>query len=440
LQLLVLYSVLVGWGRFAAAAEDPVPSLTGQAERQQESVWPDYFQSQRQERLVEEARRALVDFRFREAEDLLDQALQVNRASAGLYNASQLNVLDEMLEALLRQQKWREFDQRLDYMSWLIKRLYAEDPERLAEGLQRQSRWYRAAAAADSGTSSAWYLIQGKYLDWQAVSVLENHFGQSDPRLAPILYQIVLSHFYQTVSIERRGMTSFEFKTEQKVIANGWMSSRSETVRRSYRIGRELLQRISSIYALHPDASDVTDALLRIQLGDWEYLHGATEEALTLYRQAYRQLVRSGIPEAEVDAFFGRPQVLPVEQLQLRWEQVRAGAESGESALEFNAWSTVYPGAHSPIEFLQPPFNLPRRDNSRVRVLLRLNSGQELNQGSGGSDEKPEITVLEAEPDEENLRSRAVAEIPLLVFRPRLQSGELVDHEPILLDYRFAPE
>lgn len=433
---VVLAALLIGWSWQGHAADNPPRDEDRQPDGQP-AQWLDYFQPGREESLIDEARQAVLDFRFAVAEQLLDQALQVNRASAGLHNPSQLDVMDDILQAQLLQRKWQGFDQRLDYLSWLNSRLYADDPERLAEGLLRQSRWHRAAAAASSDSSSAWYLIQGKYLDWQAISALENRFGKSDPRLVPILYRIVLSHYYQTVSIERRGMTSFEFKTQQKVIANGWMSSRSETVRRSYRIGKELLERIRAIHAVQGDASMITDGLLQLHLADWELLYGAVAEAAALYRQAYRQLVEAGIVESALDDYFAQPRVLPLETLQLTWE---SATDQGPGALRFEAWSRVYPGVQVPAEFLKLPYSLQRTDSGRARARLTVNREPDDPLALDALNSGFDVQLLDVEPVSPQLQERARAEIPLLSLRPRLKGGELVAHEPILLDYRFAPE
>ncbi|MEZ5492626.1 MAG: hypothetical protein R3F50_20275 [Gammaproteobacteria bacterium] len=408
-------------------------TLTVQDGSETEPNWNDYYQAGREESLLEEARLALSESRFQEAERLLDQALQVNRASYGLHNPSQLGVLDAMLEAQLVQQNWTEFGQRLEYIDWLNRRLYAEHPERLAAGLQRLSRWHRAAAAVVEGTPSAWYLIQGKYLDWRAVSILERQFGRNDKRLAPILYQIALTHFYQTVSIERRGMTSFDFKTEEKKIANGWMSSRSETVRRSYRIGRDNLRRIQAIYAADSNSMNTSAALLKIHLADWEFLYGNSTTALQLYREAYAQLLEAGVAESAVDAYFARLQVLPEQQLLQEWQFPEAG-EEGE-VVSISAWSRVYPGAQLPVDFQQSLSSSPHQVRALLEFEVQADSDSaQFGYGIAG------MEFIDVAREHEQAAARASLEIPLLSFRPRLKAGELVAHDPVLLDYTLAPD
>ena len=304
-------------------------------------------------------------------------------------------------------------------------------------GLLRQSDWHLAAAGVIQRSQSAWYLIQGKYLNWQAVSILENSYGRQDPRLAPILYQITLEHYYQSVLSARRGTTSYEFETDGKAIANGWMSSRNESVKRSYRIGKDNLQRIRSFYTEESRTANPTDALLQIYQADWEFLHGNSSVALELYRDAFYRLLEAGVAESEVERFFNQLVKIPAQTLQTDW----IAPQSGDSlpAVEFFAWSTIYPGAETPETLLNPPFRLLSDGMQPVQVELKLEVSA--SESSGRFDYGVTgIDILSAPVKDDLLTARIRAEVPLVKFRPRLVAGELASHEPFLLDYIFAGE
>ncbi len=438
--LLVVWAVLCPLTASAqpATLSTPEPAVAASFEPNfagQEN-WNDYFQPVRQELLIEEARLARLEGRFQDAEQLLEQALQINRASSGLHNPSQQTILEETLETLLLQEKWLEFDEKLDYFSWLIRRLYSADPEQLAAGLSRQARWHRAAASRND-LQSAWYLIQGKFLEWQAVSLIEGQFGRNDLRLVPFLYQIVLTHFYQTAYIERGGITGLEITTDVPVIAGVGLSSRSETVWRSYRIGRENLERIRNIYASSPEASALTDALLQLQLADWDYLFGVFDTAVESYRLAYINLTEAGISKAQLDSYFNRLQPLPLQQVQTTWPGNRV-EEIVPQVITFTAWSSNFPGVQVPAEFLQPPFNTQGQDQGVVRVRFNLM----VTKGDTGEPEW-RITGLEmvnSTNDDQQFIEQARLQAALITFRPRLIAGELESLGPMLLDYQMAPD
>jgi hypothetical protein len=417
---------------------DGAPKVAGldDAEVTATSPFIDYFQPGLIESLQDEARQAVAEGRYQAAEDLLEQAFQAHRANFGLYDPGQLTVLNRLLEVLVWQEKWQQLDQRLGYSDWLARRIYTDDPEQLASSLLQQGNWHRAAAAVVGGSQSAWYLIRGKQFNWQAVSILENHFGVNDPRLIPILYRIVLDHYYQTVSIERRGMTSFDFRTDSKEIANGWWSSKNDTVQRSYRVGQDNLQRIREINRVAGNLSPAADALLQVYMGDWEFLHGNGRRAGELYQGAYEGLLAAGIDVRDVDAYFDQPRTLPAQQLEIQWLQPEP--RDNESLLLFEAWSSSYPGAQIPLE-QRPLEELPYSAEfpwARVELKLELD-GNPLAFGRSFDYVVTGLNIIDYFPRQEELVSRAFAEIPLLKFRPRLSAGEFLAHDPIVVEYRF---
>lgn len=399
--------------------------------------WLDNYQPGGVEQLVAEGRGFLQDRDYPRAEQAFARALHVGRVSNGLFSPALDPLVELLLESLLGQGKWQEFDRHLEYLAWLHERTLGVDPESLVAGLLRQSDWYRRAAAALDDNRSTWYLVQGKFLSWQAVSVLEAALGPEDLRLVPVLYRIVLDHYYQSASIQRQGMSSFEFKTDAKVIANGWSLSKNETVSRSYRIGRENLERIRKILAVRGVNPALSDALLGIQLADWELLHGGTGRAFEGYQDAYWQLLRAGIAPAEVDDFFDRLVVLPEQEVMLDWQPpVR---HDNEAPLRVRGWSVIYPGVQVPPGLesgrqFRPPGGLP--EYATVQMVFGLNGAETDAAGRPGY-LVTGLNVLDYEPRDETLLQRAFREIPALAFRPRFSAGRPLARDMITLVYEF---
>lgn len=401
--------------------------------------WNDNFRPANLESLVEQGQLALSQSRLSDAEQSFSQALQVSRALNGLQNPGQFAVLDQLLEALLLGQRWREFDRQLDYLEWLNVRINSGHPDKLAEGLIRQSDWHRAAAAAIQDAQSPWYLVQAKYLNWQAVTVLEEAYGQQDLRLVPLLYRIAMDHYYQTVSIERRGITSFEFKSEEKVVANGWSFSKNETVSRSYRIGRDNLSRIQALILAQAEPDPVAVAMATIQQADWEYVFGNDDGALSLYQNAYYELLHAGLEAQQIDNYFSQLTILPVPEPRLEWSDPTN--KDNESSVFFQTWSPVFPGAPAPSSLIRAARPGPGQDAVRAQLLIRL--GGYGDQGNANPDLDYRVTGIEIvslTPSDDELTARVFEEVPRLKFRPRIQAGEPVSHGPVSLSYVFSAE
>lgn len=404
--------------------------------------WINNFAFERSESLINEGRQLMAEHHYAEAELVYDQAWQITRINHGLHDPGQIKAVEHLLDALLAQSKWDEFDQQLSYLIWLNETANQDDVASRVAGLTLISNWYRAAAATLSDQRSNWYLIHAKHLNWQAISLLESHFGTQDLQLAPLLYRVAMDHYYQAVSTQRRGMTSFEYKTDAKTPVNGWSLTRNETVNSSYRIGRESLLRIRSLYSHSAKASPLVDGLLLVHLADWELVfeHGVT--ATAYYGQAYKQLMEAGIDKEDVERFFNRPAVLPETHLRVQWPLWESDWE--KQPLEYVAWSPAYPGAQKPDDPLDT-FKSRLETLRSQRATIHLDPGtdshevveQEYDPGRFNY-VVSDLDVVENPEIKDSVLSWVYAELPMLKLRPRIQNGQLTIHEAFTLDYIFS--
>lgn len=406
--------------------------------------WNDNFSHELTESLIADGRRLMAMHQYADAENQYDRAVQITRINHGLHNSSQISAVEHLLDALLAQAKWDEFDQQLAYLDWLNRTANRDNPEQLIAGMTLISNWYRAAAATLNDPRSNWYLIHAKHLNWRAISMLERFYGPEDLRLAPLLYRVAMDHYYQAVSTQRRGMTSFEYKTDGKIPVNGWALSKNETVNASYRIGRENLLRIRSLYARSANASAISDAMILVHLADWELVFEHGPAANAYYRQAYQRLAEAGIQQDDAERFFDRPVVLPETHLRVAWPLWESAWE--QQPLEYVAWSQAYPGAQKPDD----PFDTYK---SRLETLRAQRATIYLNPGPDpgtvvGEEYDPvrfqyvvaDLEVVENPEIRQSVLSWVYAELPLLKLRPRIENGRVTVHQAITLDYVFAQE
>ena len=404
--------------------------------------WNDNYAFSQSESLIAQGRQLMAKRQFAEAEALFDRAWQIDRISNGLHASSQISTIEYLLDSLLAQNKWDDFDQQLSYLKWLNQTANRRNPEALVAGLTLISNWYRAAAATLNDSRSNWYLIHAKQLNWQAISQLENNFGPQDLRLAPLLYRVAMDHYYQAVSTQRAGMTSFEYKTNGKTPVNGWSLSKNETVNSSYRIGRENLLRIRSLYARSAKASPIIDGLLLVHLADWELVFEHGQTATAYYRQAYQRLAEAGISEDDVERFFNRPAVLPETHLRVAWPLWESAWDA--QPLEYVAWSHAYPGAQKPddpLDMFKSRLETLRAQRATVYLNPEINPREVVEQEYDPgrfSYVVSDLEVVENPEIKDSVLSWVYAELPMLKLRPRIHNGKLTMHEAFTLDYIFA--
>jgi len=387
---------------------------------------------------LEQGRSQLSEGYFHAATDSYYRALEHNRAELGLYNRQQIPIVEQLLETHLLTRNWSGFDRRLDYLEWLQPHILDDDPVAHADALSRMADLHVAAAARLHADKSAWHLVRARQLNWQAVTVLQSHFGRDDLRLAPLLYKISLNHYYQMASIYRRGLTSFEFRSDQPVISNGWAYSMNENQRRSYDIGVELLTRIERLYLADGDAAPEAAALARVYLADWHLLFGRGNLALDVYQDARLLLVEQGVPEDRINAYFDRNVMLPESDMNLAMDPL--SDQPGASETAFHAWSDILPGVPMPDnhpaqrlaghqQILQAP---------PVQMTVTLNTGaQAINSSARFSVNIAALTMHESTgPATEQ---RAMYDLHAVQFRPRIQNGNLLETQEVSLIYVPAP-
>lgn len=417
-----------------------IPAAGQEAVNSAEEQWLNNFQYVFAEQLLKTGVLAMEQGEFQLAEQNFSEAIQVIKVNNGLDSKFQIPALGKMIEALLAQRRWEAVDQQLGYFDWLNLHNYYKNIYDYLEGSKELSRLFLQASADYTNPQSARYLIAAKNLNWQVVSAIETTLGTDHQLLVPWLYEIVLIHSYQSSLIKRRGMTSYEFKSESEsdVIVSGWSIGRNESLQLSYSIGNELLERIRSLYAAREDTSAATDAIMQVYLGDWELLFNNNRSALDHYRSARQALAEANLNADEIQQFFSKPTILPQRELNTEWPVTNA--QSVEDPLRFAAWSTNYPALTVPSAF-------DSSEPSRFSVLATFNlqplertNAERVNLITDGSFGVHQLQIQNAVPDSGFVRDLAARSIRQLKIRPRLESGSFVTSVGIQLEYIFSPE
>ena len=80
---------------------------------------------------------------------ILREALQSSRMTLGLYHENQLEILDGLIASEIAQENWRRADDLFALLLHLYENLYADDPERLEQGLAKVTGWHVDAFRLD---------------------------------------------------------------------------------------------------------------------------------------------------------------------------------------------------------------------------------------------------------------------------------------------------
>ena len=377
---------------------------------------------------------------YQAAEKTFLEAVQVAKVNYGLRAPQQRAALEHLIEALLAQQKWQLAGDQLSYFEWLNDEIYLRDFYDYLRGTKQLSELlYRASANAENSNSTL-YLILAKNLSWRAISAIEATLGETDSELVPWLYDVVLAHYYQVSLTKRRSLLNEVTAQENSAKYQGWTLAKNESLRISYRIGRDLLVRIQQILSAGQDCPTEASALAVLYQADWELLFGHEVTAMTLYGEANRQLSSIGAQSELLNRLFGRPRVLPDPVIHTSLDGLEAALAEG--AIQFRAWTPNYPGAQLPsaevalADRTQPSSALVGFTLLPAPPIALMGNHRIIKLGFGLKN----VDVLELTPRSSALEEEVRYQMSLLQLRPALKDGSPVEMNGLQLRYQFAPQ
>lgn len=358
-------------------------------------TWPNAYADIRAGQLLESATALLESAQANAAQQALLEALQVIRVNHGLRDHRQIQPLALLIESLFQQGRWDSADDQIAYFQWVNNANQALDFPAYLRGSQTLADLLLEASADPANPQAVRYLVAARNLNWRTITAIEQRLGRHDQILAPWLYRVVLNHYQQSALIRRRGLTSFSFHSDADALVNGFRLSNNETLEMSFGIGEELLERIE---ALFPGQS-LQQALVRLQQADWQQIFGRRTEARQLYEQAYAMLQQSGLDQQRLEAFFNQPALIPATQL-------LGELPDYGPALEFHAWSPLYPGLEQQTALRGPNPAM----HSQAELTLDLHSDGSLDN----------LRFENIEPESAAVKEEMRRQAQLLTLRPPL--------------------
>ena len=407
----------------------------------EQAPYNNVYEQIRAEQLLELGQQQLFEQDFAGAEKTFLEALQIAKVNYGLSAPQQRNALGYVIEAQLAQEKWDQAGSQLSYFEWLNDQIYSHDFYNYLLGTEQLSDVLLRASANAGNSNSTRYLLAAKNLNWRAVSGIEATLGENHVELTPWLYNIVLAHYYQISLLKRPSMFSDVVIAAGEDEWRGRTLAKGESLRISYRIGKDLLQRIVDIYEAAADSPPESSALARIYQADWDLLFGLEPAALALYQQAYETLLDQGVAPERANTLFQRPMVLPAPTLAISLSALELQLREGP--IRFDAWTPNYPATALPKSQLAMiseggeqfkatlSFDLmPRLPEALIANQRSIKLGFNLRN----------LEVISVTPEDEQLRERARYEVSLLQMRPALENGLPIVTENVELEYLFAPQ
>jgi len=371
---------------------------------------------------------------FDETRLLLDRAIQVTRISEGLYTDSQFPLLTMTVENDARRGNWVDANATLEHLYWLYTNKHRGIGDNVVSELMRLSDFHLEAVAADSPEQQAYHFRNAAHISWVALRVARLLWGENDPRLVPLQYNLAKQYYLQAVAVDKGGQTGYELR--EIIPGSSWVRSRQTVKEAYYLTGLRLLRELRENYAEANPPDPEAAALASLYIADWQLLF-TQESAEAAYRQAYNELLTSGVEQRSLNSFFENPVVLPqqnyyssiADALAARNSSTVNGTESQvNNLIRFNEWSATFPDVEFPLGSAHIRFS-DQQDWGFAMLSFNLGALEKVSRWINGRyitriGVPDTVEILNQVPDTAMDLKGFADKIHSLHFRPRLINGE----------------
>lgn len=319
--------------------------------------------------------------------DAFNRSLHINRINHGLYDASQLPILELIIQSNTALADWQALDQNYHYLYWVTRRIYGSDDARLLPVIDRLGRWHLNASLLAKDQQPFDHLITADLLFQDAVRIIEKNYGPDDARLIEPLYGLVMSNYHiashASAAVMYGDLHYSRVNSAFMDNAREEVQARLDLIDDSYREGKKAMEKIVDIYAKNPVLPGDDHGTALILLGDWYLLFDRRKSAMEAYANAFTKLQESGMQEQDINDLFGHPRSLPALQMPMEFQAQQAASSSENDEYVIARFDVSKTGLASNIEIVEarPADNaiLMRHAKASIRATRfrpRLENGQ----------------------------------------------------------------
>ena len=257
------------------------------------------------------------------AVEYFDQARFLLRRSEGLYSLQQIPFLDATARSLIELGDPEMADHKQRIVLELYLREFGEDSPELVEPLMKLGNWSgfmylslspnsQAAMAcmidqrakAEFSTPNPCVLPGQRDLYRMAIEIIENSYGENDPRLIEPLRALANSYYLMAVRWVRR------MDSKGMAFTSGTASVYYEPVNQEG-YARQALERALAILRAQADYDPLVERQILTDLGDWHlaFRHDI-QDGLDYYREAWRLIAAGDGGPEEANLVFKNPEQL----------------------------------------------------------------------------------------------------------------------------------
>lgn len=333
------------------------------------------------EALLQVADQLMLRGRHREAHRHLDRAAQVVRVSHGLYTRRQLPYLRRKIENLAARGDWDAARKQMGHLFWLYRTKSPRPDAALMDDLRHLAALHLRGISEDAAEHQGHHFRRAESAGWTALAVGEWLWGRHDPRLAPVLYELLRHNHLKAAAVSWASGTGFELRRHGPDLA--YVMDRDTMREHLYRSGTGLLRRLEEIYRRREPADRQAMAMVTLYRADWQLLFSRNADALDAYGAAHRELLEAGAAPGTVERYFSRPALIPLPRFHASLDAALAARDGpprrsaptdagplSADAVYFAEWSPAFPYAPAPLQLPGPAVPPPEAKPALFRFSL----------------------------------------------------------------------
>lgn len=378
---------------------------------------------------------------FDDADRLLDRAVQITRYHNGLHTPAQLSLIRKRIENFTVRQDWDDARDQMEYLFTYYLRVPVALNANLIEDLIELADQHLLGVTEDEIEEQGFHFNRAHQLNLAMITAARELHGDNSPMLVPLLYRQA-KHYYMFRKIFDNNMTrNTAFRDSlQSFSRRGYGARhmpRKELKRIYYLEGRHLLEQIRDIYSQTEPLNQIGLAMSELYLADWDNLFDFSDVAAEGYVRGYAMLTEAGEAEERVNALFGQPRILPMQEFYTTIDdalaELPATDDSSSYQLMLTEWTAAIPTVSSPLD------SFDREDDDSDVALMSMQLPPENKVSFLYSNRFPtsigrasEVEPISGFTSIDRGSRKALERLEHLRFRPKMVDGEVVESSSIV--------
>lgn len=408
---------------------------------------------------------------YEEVKSIQSRRLQITRTAVGLTHLDIVPLVEALVRTEMRLGNWEQVSDHLEHLRTLAVSNYGIDSEQAMLAQERQASWFMTRVYVDRDRARATNFMEAREIFKKLLISAQAKYAEDDLRLVPWLNKRAYSLYLLVAGLNADSsvVTNWIRETARRDGPARLETLRARGFNRPFSVGgfnqvipvtegdepvgvaylRQANGFINDIAEI-AEANDDSEmaAMARLYHGDYAYLQGRSVGRQD-YREAKEMLMKVGIDEARLEAFFNRPMIIPVPIFFTRFGELEAfqhdmvaGQLLAETELKeesdpwdqplhlgsFRAWEPGLAFVPMPVPYdellaLETPIY-------SIDAKFRITSSGRV---SG-------VKVLAMEPEDRRTRRRAVRAMRMLQFRPAFYGSRARARENVELRYQITNE